>query len=265
MTAAAADVFAAVEDINQYQAAAGVDILYKGTPAGWSSGYAVALAAGLRYAGWNNTERVDNSAGSAGDKNVVLDRDIAVKLSVTGVVGVGDHGKFVHATDDATFTLTPSAPGSSVCIGRVLRYVSSGVAIVRAYVGADVEHAQQGPDCAVVAQVTTAGAATYTVAQVLSGFIKRDPAGANRSDVTPTAAELVAAIIDAHVGKRIFFRIQNDADAAETITVTEGTTVTLAGTMTIAQNNSKDFMLVLTNVTSGSEAATLYSLGTSVH
>lgn len=111
---------------------------------------------------------------------------------------------------------------------------------------------------------STAGALTYTAAMLLGGIILRDPNGAGRSDVTPTAALMLAAIPGAVVGTSVRFTIRNTADAAETITVTAGAGATLSGTMTIAQNNSKDFLLVFTNVTAAAEAYTLYSLGTVV-
>ena len=110
--------------------------------------------------------------------------------------------------------------------------------------------------------VTTAAAVTYTAAQLLAGLILRDPNGAGRSDVTPTAAAIVAALQGARVGLSFEFTIRNDADAAETITVTAGSGVTLSGTMTIAQNNIKRFLVNVTNATSGSEAVKIYSLGT---
>lgn len=116
----------------------------------------------------------------------------------------------------------------------------------------------------VPSQVTTAGAATYTIAQLKTGLVLRDPNGGNRSDVTPTAALIVAGFPGAVAGTFFEFTIRNDADAAETITVTAGTNVTLSGTMTIAQSNAKRFRCQLTNVTSGSEAVTIYSLGTVV-
>lgn len=119
--------------------------------------------------------------------------------------------------------------------------------------------------------ITTAGAATYTAQQVLSGLILRDPAGAGRSDVMPTAALLLAEIEarlggDAPIGLCFEFVIRNDADAAETITLTPGTggSVTGGGTMTIAQNNSKRFRVRVTGV-GGSAAYLVYSLGTVVH
>jgi hypothetical protein len=110
----------------------------------------------------------------------------------------------------------------------------------------------------------TAGARTYTAAELYGKLILRDPAGANRSDVTPTAAALVAAIPGAVVGSSFEFSIRNTADAAETITITAGAGVTLSGTMTVAQNNCKRFLVVVTNAGSGTEAVTIYSLGTRV-
>jgi len=113
----------------------------------------------------------------------------------------------------------------------------------------------------------TAGARTYTAAELLGGLILRDPAGGARDDVTPTAAAIIAALALNQAGKAPIagssfeFTIRNTADAAETITVTAGTDVTLSGTMTIAQNNTKRFLCVVTSATT----VTIYSLGTVVH
>lgn len=128
-------------------------------------------------------------------------------------------------------------------------------------------------DYGTVVTDTTAAAVTYTAAQLKAGLILRDPNGAGRSDVTPTAAAIVqsysatglSANTSAVAGDYFEFTIRNTADAAETITITAGTGVTLSGTMTIAQSNSKRFRLQIDTVTPGSEAATLYSLGTVVH
>lgn len=113
--------------------------------------------------------------------------------------------------------------------------------------------------------ITTAGAGTYAAAEILGGIILRDPAGASRTDTTHTAAQLVAACPGAVVGSTFELVVRNTADAAETITVQGGTGVTISGTATIAQNNSKLFYGVFTNVTGSSEAVTLYSVGTFVH
>jgi hypothetical protein len=117
----------------------------------------------------------------------------------------------------------------------------------------------------VVTTDATAGARTYTAAELKGGMILRDPAGGARSDVTPTAALIVAGIAGCVVGSGLEFTVRNTADASETITVTAGDRVTLSGTMTIAQNNSKRFLAVVTDIGSGTEAVTIYSLGTIVH
>lgn len=114
---------------------------------------------------------------------------------------------------------------------------------------------------ATVTTTATAGAVTFTAAEVLGGLILRDPAGAGRADLLPTAASLITELGEPGVGTSFEFTIRNTADAAETITVTTNTGLTLSGTMTIAQNNSKRFLAVVTSATT----ITVYSLGTVVH
>jgi len=107
----------------------------------------------------------------------------------------------------------------------------------------------------------TAGAVTYTVAEFTGGLILRDPAGAAREDVTPTAAALYTELGDPAVGGTFDVVIRNTADADETITMTAGTGVTISGTATIGQNNTKIFRCVFTSPS----AVTMYSIGTLVH
>ena len=109
---------------------------------------------------------------------------------------------------------------------------------------------------------TTASAITYTADEILNNMILRDPNGAGRSDLFPTAANIMTELV-AKSGDRPSFTvyIRNTADAAETITMTTNTGLTLSGTMTIAQNNTKGFLFVAT----GDAAFTVYSLGTVVH
>lgn len=105
----------------------------------------------------------------------------------------------------------------------------------------------------------TAGALTLTTAMVRQGLLLRDPNGGARSDVTPTAAQLVAAFPGCKVGDTFIFRIVNTADANEVITLTAGTNVTLwPASQTVAQNAANTFIGRFTNVTSSSEAVTIY-------
>lgn len=110
-----------------------------------------------------------------------------------------------------------------------------------------------------ISTVNTAGAVTYTATQLLGGFILRDPNGAARSDVLPTAALLKAAVQGCVVGTAIEFEIRNTADADELLTITAGTGVTLSPTsITIGQNNTRRLTAVFSNVGS-TPAYTVYS------
>lgn len=109
----------------------------------------------------------------------------------------------------------------------------------------------------------TAGARTYTAAEILGGIIVRDPAGAGRSDVLPTAALLVAAMTRPAVGDVVKCLIINGADAAETITIGAGTgggfdTNQTSASRVIPQNTSKMIHIRLTNVTAAAEAYVAY-------
>lgn len=111
-----------------------------------------------------------------------------------------------------------------------------------------------------VTDITTAGAATYTAAQLAGGLITRDPNGAARTDTTDTAANLIAAagLNLANNGDTVSCDLINTADAAEAITLAGGTGVTVANAgQTIGQNESARLVFRRTSAT----AVTLYILG----
>jgi len=116
----------------------------------------------------------------------------------------------------------------------------------------------------VITTNATDAAQTYTVDQLMGGFFLRG-IGAARTDTLPTAALLVDAIQGAMVGTSFEFDIRNTSGGNFTITVAAGAGGTTSGTMTVAQSNTKRFRVVLTNVTFGAEAYTVYSIGTFVH
>lgn len=97
--------------------------------------------------------------------------------------------------------------------------------------------------------VTTAGAATLTAAGFASGIIKRDPNGASRTDTTPTAAQLIAGLGLTADYQYKFCTIHNNADAAETITLSGGTGVTLKGAITCEQSTVIRLCVVRTSST----------------
>lgn len=111
---------------------------------------------------------------------------------------------------------------------------------------------------------STAGAVTLTTDQVLGGLLLRDGNAGARTDTLPDAGPLVEAIQGCMVGTSFTFTLRNTSGTAIAITIAVGAGGTASGTMTVAQSNSKSFMVVFTNVTNGSEAYTCYSLGTLV-
>lgn len=137
------------------------------------------------------------------------------------------------------------------------------IAVLNAEVGPNINYLTS-------TTITTAGAVTLTSAQILGGQINRDPNGAGRTDTLPTAALLVAYLknLAGQVGAQLTapisfdFVVQNDADAAETITIAAGSGATSQGTMTIAQSNSKRFNIQITVLTPGSEAYVVRNRGT---
>lgn len=103
------------------------DIIYEGAAVGLvrSTGHARPLAATDKFVGFA-TAKADNSAGAAAAINVETVKSGEIELTVSGVT-ITDIGQPVYATDDDTFTMSPV---SSVFIGFVKRFVSSGVAVI---------------------------------------------------------------------------------------------------------------------------------------
>lgn len=128
MTTLAADAVRTVEigNIQEYPVIA-ADILYKGAAVGLvdATGHARPLTAVDRFVGFCES-RVDNSAGAAAAKTVRVVEKGKIKLSVSGAV-ITDVGQPVYATDDDTFVFLPTG---AQFIGKVSRFVSSGVVVV---------------------------------------------------------------------------------------------------------------------------------------
>lgn len=103
------------------------DIVYEGAAVGVvsASGHARPLAANDRFAGFAEA-KADNSAGAAAAINVRTIESGKIQLSVSGAV-ITDVGQPVYASDDDTFTFSPV---STVFVGFVHRFVSSGVVVV---------------------------------------------------------------------------------------------------------------------------------------
>lgn len=122
---------------------------------------------------------------------------------------------------------TPGAPNSGLYnVGDVVTD-SVGVrwqAVVGGVGGAErfVGHLAQRSEPAIVSEVT-AGAATISAAEMLSGTYVRDCAGASRIDTFDTATALVGAMKNPKVGQVVELHVINGSDPiTEILTLTEG-------------------------------------------
>jgi len=116
----------------------------------------------------------------------------------------------------------------------------------------------------------TNGAATHTAAEMAGGLIRRGTGNeitGDATDVTDTAANIVAGIPGCVVGSGYEFSIANEDDT-NTVCLDGGTSVTLVPndpSTAIPANATGRFLLVVTNATAASEAVSVYALGYSTH
>ena len=103
------------------------DIIYEGAAVGLvdATGHARPLTSVDRFAGFAE-QKADNSLGAAAAISVSVYQRGLVQLAVTGAL-ITDAGAPVYATDDDTFTLLPTG---GAFVGKIARFVSSGIAIV---------------------------------------------------------------------------------------------------------------------------------------
>lgn len=108
-------------------------VLYEGDAVGDSSGYMRQLTTADKFAGFA-LRKADNSAVGAldGDQSVRVRQRGHILLAVAagGVLAnsVADRNATVYATDGATFT--GSNGGGAIAVGKIERYVSSGMYLV---------------------------------------------------------------------------------------------------------------------------------------
>ncbi len=118
------------------------------------------------------------------------------------------------------------------------------------------------PDMTVTSgTITTAAERTFTAAELLGGLLIFDVQDAQNGNL-PTAAALCEAIpgvtgTSNNTGACGFqFQIRNTGDS--TLTIVAGTGGTVSGTATVVTVEVKEFTLVITNATVGSETYTCY-------
>lgn len=108
-----------------------------------------------------------------------------------------------------------------------------------------------GTDIGLPCNVATA---IGTVVLDLTGTLA---AGANLQ--LPTVAALQTVLAASYTGQTYLLRVINNSSAAFAWTVTTNTGWTLTGTMTVAQNTFREFLVTVSNA--GSHTATLQNIG----
>lgn len=106
--------------------------------------------------------------------------------------------------------------------------------------------------------INTTGSVNYTATQIQNGIIVRDCNGANRVDVFPTAVDLVNIVPEPVEGSSIEFFVRNVSSGTELLTLNSNTGVTFSSTLTIAAGVTSRFIAVLTNISFGNEAVTVF-------
>jgi hypothetical protein len=166
---------------------------------------------------------------------------------------------------------TPGAPNSGLYnVGDVVtdstgtrwQAITGGVGGAERFVGKTTQTTEPA-----VTSVTTAGAATITAAQILTGTYVRDCAGASRTDTLSTAALLVAALAGRNpkVGQVLELHVINGSDPiTEILTLTEGAgggwdAAQPAAARIVPGGSSKRIKIRLTNVTAAAEAYVIYA------
>jgi hypothetical protein len=145
----------------------------------------------------------------------------------------------------ATATGQPQAAGTTVGYNCVVagNWITTPTFLPAKYVTAALQSATM-----TAAQVGGAAVVAFENTGVTPGNLQ-----------FPTAAALFAGVHNAQVGQGYLLKIRNSSSGANTATITTNTGITLAGTMTIAQNTTRDFLVTLTSAT----AVAVNSLGIS--
>jgi len=95
----------------------------------------------------------------------------------------------------------------------------------------------------------TAGPLTITAAQMVDAWLDRDGGATNRSDTTPTAALLLAAVSGAVIGKAFSFFYKNASSTpGQIITLGGGTNVTFSGNVNVVAGRVQEYIGIFTAV-----------------
>lgn len=246
----------------------GLDVSSKGTGAItlWTGNGAREVLIGVDTASAVNEITITPAATTAapkiaasGETNVGLDLSSKGTGSIKLWTGNGAREVLI-GVDTASavneVTITPAATGAAPDIAASggdtnvsLRLSGKGSGVI----------GTTNPFVEEMTQTALTDTATVTIAQLLTKVLDGTPTAA-ATYTLPTAANLVAGIINARVGDSFYFVVNNKSGGANTITVAGGTGGTSDGTLTVAQNVIRQFLIIVTNVTGASEAYFVYGI-----
>lgn len=214
------------------------DIIYEGAAVGDNgAGYARPLVAGDKFLGFAES-KVDNSSGSAGDLNVRVHTRGFTSCAISGAV-ITDIGQPVYASDDNAFVFT--AVSNSI-IGRVYRFVSSGVAIVEFTAGAVDPFG--GSD------VRETKSANYTIDALDGGKIIYVDTDAKIMTLPATDAGLTVTFVNAGAFGAVFMKIApNSSDQINGVDFTAVDNKFIANTKATARRG--DYVTLVADGTDG--------------
>ncbi len=116
-----------------------------------------------------------------------------------------------------------------------------------------------------IAEVNAIGATTYSAASVVNSIIYRDTqTSGTTTDTLPTAAQIITES-SATVGTTLTFGIRNvNSDYTNVVTFTPGTGITIGSSQNIFSGYQFNAIIIVTNVTSGFEALTIYPISNAI-
>ena len=184
------------------------------------------------------------SVGSGGINNILMN-NTAYNMTLSGGTGVTIAGGAVLPPRSSALYIASITSSTTVTLQVITINSNFGSLPNLQYAAASNTSAFT----ATAAQVAGAGEVILNLTGTL---------GAGANITMPTAANIIAGIPNAQTGNNYKLRIINSSSGAFAWTVVTNTGLTLAGTMTIAQNTWRDFVVT---ITSGS-AVSVQAIGT---
>lgn len=214
-------------------------------------------------AGGNNAGPVtlrggDGGGATSGGGSLTIRGGAGVTTGTGGAVTITG-GAGGNVTAGAAVTLTGGAAGGGNTNGGNIRFAGGALAGT-GITGTVAVNNGIFYDYRTITSEGTDGDVVYTAAQIRTGVITKTTTGAPRNDSMPTAANLVAGLPGAYVGQSFFFVLNNNGANTLAMTTAAAGIVYDGNTTALAAGAARLYLVVITNVTGASEAATVFGL-----